>query len=280
MSTAIPTYFGQSRFESFTRQLSSWGFKRLHQSGPDYGCYYHQCFLRGLPSLTALMERVSPKSKQGKRIPHAEGEPRFYLISQSYPLPHPSNANPSAKDSVSQAPMAGKSGAGMKTVTTPQTSSIHPHEEEHSDKPKQSHLVHRTSRGADSQVVKVTSTTSSHGSHQNLACQSLHNLSGCTSTSTSTLQFTILPSSVACENRFSMQAQPITATMHHRQDSIPKDTSEEQLPMHDFVIDAQQDCCQEPTQGDNHSDSSDDTDNSLFDAEDFLLFLSQLIYFS
>jgi hypothetical protein len=29
----IPKYFGQSKFASFTRQLSGWGFKRLHQTG-------------------------------------------------------------------------------------------------------------------------------------------------------------------------------------------------------------------------------------------------------
>ena len=39
----IPQYFGQTKYESFTRQLSGWGFKRLHQSGPDFRCYYHEC---------------------------------------------------------------------------------------------------------------------------------------------------------------------------------------------------------------------------------------------
>ena len=31
---AIPKFFGQSKYASFTRQLSGWGFKRLHQTGP------------------------------------------------------------------------------------------------------------------------------------------------------------------------------------------------------------------------------------------------------
>ena len=41
----IPIYFGQTKFESFTRQLSGWGFKRLHQSGPDHYCYYHEWYV-------------------------------------------------------------------------------------------------------------------------------------------------------------------------------------------------------------------------------------------
>eukprot|EP00984_Skeletonema_dohrnii_P000364 scaffold120_cov134-Skeletonema_dohrnii-CCMP3373.AAC.7 len=34
---ALPKFFGQSKFASFTRQLSGWGFKRLHNTGPDVG---------------------------------------------------------------------------------------------------------------------------------------------------------------------------------------------------------------------------------------------------
>ncbi|KAL7525859.1 hypothetical protein ACHAXR_001191, partial [Thalassiosira sp. AJA248-18] len=49
VSTAAPVHFGQTKFESFTRQLSGWGFKRLHRRGADFGCYYHQAFLRGIP---------------------------------------------------------------------------------------------------------------------------------------------------------------------------------------------------------------------------------------
>ena len=85
-SRAVPGYFGQTKFESFTRQLSGWGFKRLHRLGPDKGCYYHECFLRGLPPLPTLMRRV-PSNKGRKLAPFPEGEPDFYLISNSYPLP-------------------------------------------------------------------------------------------------------------------------------------------------------------------------------------------------
>jgi len=80
----ISRSFTQTKYESFTRQLNGWGFKRLHQSGNDYGSYYHECFLRGRGDLTALMKRVPPK--QGKRIPFAEGEPNFYEIEGQFPL--------------------------------------------------------------------------------------------------------------------------------------------------------------------------------------------------
>jgi len=81
---AIPKFFGQSMYASFTRQLSGWGFKRLHQTGPDFGCYYHECFLRGHPRLTALMRRVT--SGQGKATINIDEEPDFYLIAQQFPL--------------------------------------------------------------------------------------------------------------------------------------------------------------------------------------------------
>ena len=87
MREVVPKYFGMAKFESFTRQLNGWGFKRLHQSGNDSNAYYHDCFLRGLPHLTALIRRVS--QKQGKLIPDIEGEPNFYEIDQQFPLsPH------------------------------------------------------------------------------------------------------------------------------------------------------------------------------------------------
>lgn len=86
MSKAVPAYFVQKRFESFTRQLSGWGFKRLHQSGADFACYYHECFLQCIPELTPLMKRAP---SNGKPAPYPEGEPNFYHISKLYPLSLP-----------------------------------------------------------------------------------------------------------------------------------------------------------------------------------------------
>jgi len=87
MSEVVRKYFLQSKYESFTRQLNGWGFKRLHQSGNDFNAHYHDCFLRGLLHLTVLMKRVPPN--QGKLLPHVEGEPNFYEIDKQFPLPLP-----------------------------------------------------------------------------------------------------------------------------------------------------------------------------------------------
>jgi hypothetical protein len=80
----VPNFFSQSKYESFTRQLNGWGFKKLHQSGNDFNAYYHEQFLRGLPRLTRLMRRVP--QNQGKLLPFVEGEPNFYEIDKHYPL--------------------------------------------------------------------------------------------------------------------------------------------------------------------------------------------------
>jgi len=87
MSEVVPEYFVQTKYESFSRQLNGWGFKRLHQSGNDFNAYYHDSFLRGLPHLTALMKRVTPNLS--KLLPHAEGEPNFYELDRQFPLPLP-----------------------------------------------------------------------------------------------------------------------------------------------------------------------------------------------
>ena len=119
---AIPKYFGQSKYASFNRQLSGWGFKRLHKLGmgkiinpvcacvaciihssststislslssficchtyTDTGAYYHELFLQGHPRLTILMRRRNSPG-HGRAIPYMEGEPDFYLISKTAPL--------------------------------------------------------------------------------------------------------------------------------------------------------------------------------------------------
>ena len=80
----IPKFFGQSKYPSFTRQLSGWGFKRLLKGGPDFGCYYHECFLRGHPRLTILMRRNSPG--KGRAVVNTIAEPDLYTISKQCPL--------------------------------------------------------------------------------------------------------------------------------------------------------------------------------------------------
>jgi hypothetical protein len=57
----------------------------------DFGCYYHECFLRGHPRLTILMRRISPG--QGKATPNAYEEPDFYMTAKQFPL-HPTGEEP------------------------------------------------------------------------------------------------------------------------------------------------------------------------------------------
>ena len=58
----------------------------------DKKTYYHECFLRGRPELTGLMQRLC---NPGKRLPDKSGEPNFYEISKKYPLPELPPAPPS-----------------------------------------------------------------------------------------------------------------------------------------------------------------------------------------
>lgn len=85
MNEVLPKYFAQNKYQSFTRQLNGWGFKRLNQTGNDSNAFYHECFLRGMPQLVVLMKRVSPN--QGRLHPHVEGEPNFYEIDKYFKLP-------------------------------------------------------------------------------------------------------------------------------------------------------------------------------------------------
>jgi hypothetical protein len=84
MSEIVPEFFAQSKFESFTRQLNGWGFKRLQQPGNDHNAYYHENFQRGLQGLTATTKRES--QNRGKLISRMEEEPNFYEINKQFPL--------------------------------------------------------------------------------------------------------------------------------------------------------------------------------------------------
>ncbi len=80
-----PSHFQISKFESFTRQVNGWGFKRITQ-GPDINSYYHELFLRGMPHLIQWMKR-STSSGSGRRKIRSHKEPDFHAISQIHPIP-------------------------------------------------------------------------------------------------------------------------------------------------------------------------------------------------
>ena len=49
----LSSYFKQSKYTSFIRQVNGWGFRRV-QSGPEINTYYHELFLRGKVSHGSL----------------------------------------------------------------------------------------------------------------------------------------------------------------------------------------------------------------------------------
>jgi hypothetical protein len=69
------------KYESFQRQINGWGFKLLYQPGNDKGAYYHEYFLRGMPHLLVLIQRVPPKEKMKvlKYKTPKDEEPNFYM---------------------------------------------------------------------------------------------------------------------------------------------------------------------------------------------------------
>lgn len=82
-----PSHFQISKFESFTRQVNGWGFKRITQ-GPDINSYYHELFLKGMPHLIQWMKRAPSSGGNGKRRPRVDpkDEPNFYKIGLMYPI--------------------------------------------------------------------------------------------------------------------------------------------------------------------------------------------------
>lgn len=83
----LPRYSSSSKYESFTRNLNNWGFKRMYQEGADRGCYYHENFLRGMPHLTASMACVASLKKGTVSAANVGEEPNFYEMAKQFPLP-------------------------------------------------------------------------------------------------------------------------------------------------------------------------------------------------
>ena len=68
VSSIMPTYFNQSKFTSFTRQLYIYGFQKV-QDGPDKGAFFHDKFLREYKSLCLTMKRKRDKPFRNQTIP-------------------------------------------------------------------------------------------------------------------------------------------------------------------------------------------------------------------
>jgi len=54
VTSVMPNYFKQTKFESFMRKLSRWGFRK-EKHGPAAGAYYHGLFKRDNPELCLQM---------------------------------------------------------------------------------------------------------------------------------------------------------------------------------------------------------------------------------
>ncbi|GKZ00975.1 hypothetical protein MPSEU_001049000 [Mayamaea pseudoterrestris] len=88
VSEVLPKYFKQSKWNSFARQLSLYGFIRI-ANGPDAGGYWHELFLQSRPSLCLHMRRVGvPTAQQDRRKCRPKNvsdleEPDFYAMKKS-----------------------------------------------------------------------------------------------------------------------------------------------------------------------------------------------------
>ena len=78
--SVMPTYFRQTKFASFQRQLNLYGFSRL-TSGRDKGGYFHELFLKGKSFLCHRMQRLKIKGTGVRKAASPETEPQFYAMS-------------------------------------------------------------------------------------------------------------------------------------------------------------------------------------------------------
>jgi len=74
----MPVYFQQTKFASFARQVTGWGFKRITAGGPDRNSYFHELFLRDEPRLHITMKR--PVKKRQVEMMPGGSEPDFYSL--------------------------------------------------------------------------------------------------------------------------------------------------------------------------------------------------------
>jgi len=90
----IPHYFRHGKYNSFTRQVNGWGFRRITQ-GPDHNSYFHEYFLRDQPEMCHKMKRIVGTSKNknaGSKQPSAIDNGFTNMLSA--PLSGNSSANP------------------------------------------------------------------------------------------------------------------------------------------------------------------------------------------
>jgi hypothetical protein len=67
VSEILPSYFKQTKYKSFQRQLNLWGFERLTSLGTEKGAYCHIHFLRDQPSLCRRLTRQRAAKKSDSK---------------------------------------------------------------------------------------------------------------------------------------------------------------------------------------------------------------------
>mmetsp|Transcript_28474 Transcript_28474/g.41905 ORF Transcript_28474/g.41905 Transcript_28474/m.41905 type:complete len:175 (-) Transcript_28474:398-922(-) len=82
----FPYFFRLKKNNSFIRQLSLWGFKRMLK-GINAKSYYHPLFLRGKVSLVPRMSLISIKGRGRKLKSNPAEEPDLNALSKARPLP-------------------------------------------------------------------------------------------------------------------------------------------------------------------------------------------------
>lgn len=70
----MPRYFYITKFTSFIRQLTLYGFHKYRTPGADKGSFFHELFLFGRPGLCSGIVRSSTKKRK------MESEPNFYKM--------------------------------------------------------------------------------------------------------------------------------------------------------------------------------------------------------
>lgn len=75
----MTTYFRQTKYSSFQRQLHMYSFQRI-TAGRDKGAYFHEHFLRGKPQLCRQMERTRVNGKGCRKPGNPNAEPNFYQL--------------------------------------------------------------------------------------------------------------------------------------------------------------------------------------------------------
>eukprot|EP00816_Leptocylindrus_hargravesii_P012855 CAMPEP_0196826598 /NCGR_PEP_ID=MMETSP1362-20130617/93710_1 /TAXON_ID=163516 /ORGANISM="Leptocylindrus danicus, Strain CCMP1856" /LENGTH=431 /DNA_ID=CAMNT_0042207175 /DNA_START=837 /DNA_END=2132 /DNA_ORIENTATION=- len=82
----FPEFFKLKKYNSFIRQLSLWGFKRMTK-GMNAKSYYHPLFLRGKSALASRMTLTLIKGTGTKLKSNPDAEPNFEVLSIVRPLP-------------------------------------------------------------------------------------------------------------------------------------------------------------------------------------------------